>query len=165
MVEHGALDQVRVELLDGFLVDVSPQGPRHAALVQALMRTFAEYVHLLRVQMPLATGDLSEPEPDLALVEHHDPERHPSTALLVIEVAITSQAQDEYNAAAYAQARVPDYWLIDGEAGTVTVFSGPGAQGYAHRAVLRGTDALAAPVPIDELTVGGLFTRAGLRRT
>ena len=90
MVERGALEGMPVELVDGFLVDVSPQGPQHAAMVQALMRWFAPHVDLLRVQMPLAAGESSEPEPDIALVEHDDPTRHPHTALLVIEVAVSS---------------------------------------------------------------------------
>ena len=125
MVERGALEGMPVELIDGFLVHASPQGPQHAAMVQALMRWFAPHVDLLRVQMPLAAGESSEPEPDIALVEHDDPTRHPHTALLVIEVAVSSQEQDEHKADVYARAAVPAYWLVDVRARTVAAFSEP----------------------------------------
>jgi Uma2 family endonuclease len=162
MVERGALEGVPVELVDGFLVDVSPQGPRHAAVLQALMRWLADHVALLRIQMPLATDAASEPEPDLALAEHTDPDSHPASALLVVEVAVTSQAQDEHKAGAYARARVPAYWVVDVPARSVVAFGEPGPNGYERRAVLRAEDSLEAPVAVAPITVAELFHRAGL---
>src|SRR5205823_8361809 len=86
MVSSGALDEVGVELLDGLLVDVSPQGERHARVIQRLMQQFAPRIELLRVQMPLAIGEGWVPEPDVALAEPGpDPDRHPTSALLVVE--------------------------------------------------------------------------------
>jgi len=162
MLARGALEGMPVELVEGFLVDVSPQGPQHAALVQALMRWFAPNLDLLRVQMPLAAGEASEPEPDIALVEHDDPTRHPSTALLVVEVAVTSQEQDEHKATLYARAAVPTYWLVDVRSRTVTAFSEPSSDGYGHRLVLDGDDPLPAPVPAEPMTVTKLFRHARL---
>lgn len=162
MVQRGALDGLPVELIDGFLAHMSPQGPRHVALVQALVRVFAGHLDLMRVQMPLAAGVRSEPELDLALVGHSDPERHPSTAMLVVEVAVTSQDQDEHKAATYAGAAVPLYWLVDGSARQVIVFTEPGPVGYERRVTLSGDDPLEAPVATEALTVDGLFARARL---
>jgi Uma2 family endonuclease len=162
MVARGALDGMPVELVDGFLVDVSPQGPQHAAVVRALVRWLGRHLELLSVQMPLATDPASEPEPDLALTEHDDPDRHPTTALLVVEVAVTSQQQDEHKAQLYARAGVPACWLVDVPARTVAEFSRPSPAGYRRRVVLAGHDPLAPPVAAEPMTVGQLFRRARL---
>ncbi len=113
---------------------------------------------------PLAASEMSEPEPepDVALAEHDDPARRPSTALLVVEIAITSRRQDEHEAAVYAGAAVPEYWLVDVEDRSVTVYSGPGGTGYARRVRLAGEDALRPPIAVAPLTVAGLFAAARL---
>lgn len=61
----------RVELLEGEIVEISPEKSRHAAAVdlalEALRRVFGAG-HTIRVQHPLALSDDSEPEPDIAVV-------------------------------------------------------------------------------------------------
>lgn len=85
MVDAGALEGVSVELLDGLLVDASPQGEQHARVVQALMAVLSGQPRLLRIQMPLAVAEGWIPEPDVALAERHaDPARHPATAMLAV---------------------------------------------------------------------------------
>jgi Uma2 family endonuclease len=64
MVDSGALADVRVELLDGLLVDMSPQGERHARVIQRLMRLCNARMEMLRVQMPLSIAEGWMPEPD-----------------------------------------------------------------------------------------------------
>lgn len=160
MVDCGALEGLPVELVDGFLVDVSPQGEQHVAVVRALMRWFAPQVDLLRVQMPLAADEASEPEPDIALVEHDDDIRHPRTALLVVEVAVSAQRQAEHKARLYARAAVPTYWLVDVPARSVVAFSEPSPDGYARRLVLEGEDPLTPPVAAGAMTVVELFRLA-----
>lgn len=162
MVGRGAFEGMPVELIDGFLVEVSPQGPKHGAMVQALTGWFAVRADVLRVQLPLAADALSEPEPDVALAELPDPRDHPSTAWLVVEVAVSSQRQDEHKAGVYARAQVPAYWRIDVPARTVTVFSNPSPEGYRNRADLRGDDLLEPLLGIEPATVAELFGRARL---
>ena len=94
LVETGLLQDTRVELLLGSLVDMSPPGPRHADVIRRLatrlIRALPEDVHT-SVQSPLAISDDSEPEPDIAVVPAADySTAHPSRALLVIEVAESS---------------------------------------------------------------------------
>ena len=94
LVETGLLQDTRVELLLGALVDMSPPGPRHADVIRRLatrlIRALPEDVHT-SVQSPLAISDDSEPEPDIAVVPAADySTAHPSRALLVIEVAESS---------------------------------------------------------------------------
>jgi len=94
MIDAGVLTtEDRVELIDGEIVTVTPQKSRHATAVSlaetALRHAFREHYHV-RSQLPLALDATSEPGPDVAVVagavrDYRD--AHPSTALLVVEVA------------------------------------------------------------------------------
>jgi Uma2 family endonuclease len=160
MVNAGALAEMRVELLDGLLVDMTPQGEEHARVIQHVMRACAARMDLLRVQMPLSVAEGWMPEPDVALAEH-DPDRtrRPSTALLVVEVSITSQAIDRRKALAYARAGIPRYWLVDLPAGEVLEHTEPGQDGYARVTRLTGDDVLDAGIDgVERTTVAKLLT-------
>ncbi|MBC8071579.1 MAG: Uma2 family endonuclease [Deltaproteobacteria bacterium] len=141
MVESGILGaDARVELVEGELVAVSPQGPEHASgkgvLAELLQRAFGGSAWV-RNQDPLRCGEHSLPEPDLAVVRGRPRDymqRHPrgDEAILVVEISRTSQRLDRRKAAVYAEAGVPEYWLIDLVARCVTVHREPGADGYAQ---------------------------------
>jgi Uma2 family endonuclease len=70
LVDLGVFVGERLELLDGVLVVREPHGSSHAAIVthigQVLATVFGPGRHL-RLQAPLALGEHSEPEPDIAL--------------------------------------------------------------------------------------------------
>ena len=75
----------------------------------------------VRVQVPLDLGAHSRPKPDVSVVRgvpRDYSHRHPTTALLVVEVSDTTLAYDRRDKASlYARAAVPEYWvlnLIDG---------------------------------------------------
>lgn len=144
LVEHGAFVDERIELLDGELVEVSPQDARHAGTIEALNdRLLPALVGRarVRIQLPLAAGDLSEPEPDVAIVPRGEPrDVHPSRALHVIEVADSSVRHDlTRKARIYAAAEVPVYWVIDLPARVVHVHTRP-AEGRYHEVVRNGPD-------------------------
>ncbi len=162
LVAAGAFTDDRVELLEGVLVAMSPQDPRHADAVRWLSRTLGRALPPeldLQVQLPLAAGDTSEPEPDLAVVpagRYRD--AHPDEPMLVIEVANTSQALDlGAKAALYARAGVPEYWVVDLPARAVVVHLDPAPAGYGHRTEHRG--GVLAPVAVAAVAVdlGELF--------
>jgi len=134
IVASGALEGQRVELLDGVLVEMSPHSPAHATLIERLMNHFLATRMPLRVQLPIEVLPDSEPEPDLALLaKEPSPTQHPRSALLVIEVAVSSQATDRHaKGMLYARAAVPTYWLVDVPARTVEVYTEPGDNGYGH---------------------------------
>ena len=111
----------RLELVGGEVIrKMSPQSGAHAAAIsrieQALRQAFGEG-HIVRVQMPLALGVHSEPEPDVAVVAgsvadfDHD---HPTSARLVVEVADSTLRFDRrVKGSLYALAGVPEYWLLN----------------------------------------------------
>lgn len=135
LVERGLLDDSRVELLVGALVEMSPQGPLHAEVVrrltERLVRQLSGDVHT-RVQSPLALAEDSEPEPDIAVVPAGDyTKAHPQSALLIIEVADTSLQKDRgVKTALYAAAGVAEFWLVNLAARTVEVHRHPSAGRY-----------------------------------
>src|SRR5688572_17310899 len=100
MAKHGILKpDERVELLDGEIVKMCAIGSPHAWCVKRLVRTFSPFPDrfTLSIQDPLRLSDLSEPEPDIVILQPDTPEdRHPGPAdvLLVIEVADTSIGKD-----------------------------------------------------------------------
>lgn len=145
MVEAGILgDADRVELVDGELLTVSPQGPEHGSLKDELHQRLAEAhagggAHVLN-QRPVRMGPRGLPEPDLAVVRGEARDylhRHPSGAdvLLVVELAQTSQARDRHKAADYARGGVPVYWLIDLVARRLEVYTEPDPGAGRYRRV------------------------------
>lgn len=145
MVDSGILDEdAHVELLEGDLVEVSPQGPEHAArhttLRDHLTIAYAGVGHV-RDQCPLVASKFSLPEPDVAVIRGGSKDyetRHPTgaDAILVVEVAITSQKLDRRKIGIYAAAGVAEYWLIDLPKRTLDRFRDPGPAGYALHDVL-----------------------------
>lgn len=136
LVEQGAFDEdERIELLDGELVEMSPQKVPHARVVETLnerlMPALAGTARV-RTQLPFAAGEHSEPEPDVAVVPADAPrDRHPAVALHIIEVADTSLTLDlGRKARIYAAAGVPVYWVIDPGVPAVHVHGEPTSDGY-----------------------------------
>jgi Uma2 family endonuclease len=119
LVQQGFFGDDRVELIDGEIVRMAPTGPEHSTtksrLLLALMPLVGKGRHL-RVDDPLTLGD-HEPVPDMAVVPGSPEDyrqAHPSTALLVIEVADTSLEYDRtVKASLYASAGIPEYWVVN----------------------------------------------------
>jgi Uma2 family endonuclease len=162
LAEAGCFADERVELLDGFVVAMSPQSGLHAEvtarLTELLIRALGEAFQV-RGQLPVHLGEHSLPEPDVAVI-HRRPftTSHPTTPVLVVEVARSSLRKDrELKAAIYARAGVPCYWLVDVDGGRVEVRTLPGPDGYAALVTLTRGDALGAPdlpglaLAVDEL--------------
>jgi Uma2 family endonuclease len=144
MAMAGILRDRRVELLDGHLVSKVTTNPAHAGLTTRLMEML--YPHLgsdrsLRVNMPFAANDDSEPEPDLVVVPKGDLHSHPDQAFLVVEVCYSSSHNDRViKTRLYADARIPEYWIVDVEDQVIEVYTQPRAGRYgAKRVVDRGT--------------------------
>jgi Uma2 family endonuclease len=121
IIEHDLFQpEERVELVDGEILTMAPPGSRRATGVglvdDALRGAFGPEAHV-RVQLPLVLDPLSEPEPDVAVVcgvrrDYRD--EHPSTALLIVEVADSTLAlAKRWKAGLYARAGIPEYWIID----------------------------------------------------
>jgi len=146
LVAAGQLDGERVELLAGELVSVPQISPEHASTVDKLadlLRAQLPAGWRVRAQSPLAVPPGSEPEPDVAVVPDGDYDhQHPRTALLVVEVSVSTPRTDlDVKAAVYAAAGVAEYWVVDIAARVVHVHRAVTAGGYGvvteYEGVLR----------------------------
>jgi Uma2 family endonuclease len=135
----------RVELIAGEVLDMSPIGSLHAALVAALndyLSRFAAGRLTVWSQNPIHLGDSSEPQPDIALVKPRPDfyaAAHPGPAdtLLIVEVAESSLAYDlGIKVPLYARHGIPEVWVIDAATRTTHRFRGPRPEGYAEQDVL-----------------------------
>jgi Uma2 family endonuclease len=121
-----AVPELRLELVDGEVLEVIAKGSRHTAVLHRLARAFTPLLERerpqrfeLRIEAPLDLGVDQEPEPDLALVRARPDAyflAHPTAAstALVIEVADRSLAFDlDTKLRLYREAGIPNYWVID----------------------------------------------------
>jgi Uma2 family endonuclease len=135
LVGVGAFEGEHVELVRGVVLSMSPIDPPHAKSVDVLNRLLTKTVPdtvWVRIQHPFAATDDSAPQPDVALVPDGDyGKAHPSRAYLVIEVAASSLRFDRtVKAGVYAEAGVPDYWVVNLVDGQIEVHREPTPRGY-----------------------------------
>jgi len=135
LVAEGAFEDEKVELLEGVIVTMSPQGPDHADLVGVLMERLIKMLGdraTVRVQSSFAASTISEPEPDISVVPRARYRRaHPERAFLIVEVARTSRRKDrEVKARVYAQAAVEEYWVVDLVDEAIVVYRRPEGGSY-----------------------------------
>jgi Uma2 family endonuclease len=143
MAEMGFFRGQKVELIDGEIIEMPPQGEEHGVaimlLTKVLTTTFGDG-HAIRVQLPLHTAANEEPEPDIAIVagDIRDSIRYgrPNSALLVVEVAGTTLAYDlGEKAEIYAAAGIAEYWVLDLEARCLVVHRRPEKISTASRGI------------------------------
>ncbi len=161
MVAVGILtSRDRVELLDGQIIEMVPQEPPHAAITSSLGNDFVMLFAgkaWVRQQLPITIAPNSEPEPDIAVVKIDSKryrDRHPTSAdiYLVIEVADSAFYDRTRKVKAYAQAKIPEYWIVDVNQRQLIVFREPQANTYQLERVLSLTDAI-APIAFPEITI------------
>ncbi len=145
MVATGILrEDESLELIDGELVEMSPQGPLHRArtvTIHALLQSVFGATHHVQAHSPVDAGPHSLPEPDLAVVRGDATEledRHPSggDVALVVEISVTSQLEDRAKASTYAAGGFAAYWNLDIPARRLTVYTDPRPE-LAEYATLR----------------------------
>lgn len=119
LIELGVFEGTHVELVGGVLVEMRPQGPEHFGLIPYLSHLLVRLVgdaYVVSPQGPVIADEISEPEPDFAILTRRDTRRtgKPTDALLVIEVSNSSLRFDlGEKARRYAGAGYPEYWVID----------------------------------------------------
>ena len=135
MSEAGILSEdVRVELIDGEIIKMSPIGSRHVGCVNrlnTLLNRRAGQAAIVSVQNPIRIDQYSEPQPDIALLKPHDDFYAQSLAtaddvLLIIEVADSSVDYDrDIKVPLYARAGISETWLANLQQDRVEVYSQP----------------------------------------
>ena len=121
LIDTGVLAGKPVELLNGEIIQVSPEGVPHSHTSQSVSDYLRELLlgkAYIRDSHPI-TLDNSEPEPDLAVVrlpstiyaQHHP---YPEDIYWLIEVSNKTLKIDlETKVQIYARNNIPEYWTID----------------------------------------------------
>ncbi|MEX2186425.1 MAG: Uma2 family endonuclease [Pirellulales bacterium] len=161
----------RIELVDGYIYDMTPIGAPHATSVQKTLAALwklpldAAGAWHVRIQQPLTLAN-SEPQPDLAIVRGVPDDyarRHPAAidVGLVIEVADASLDFDRgRKLASYAAEGISAYWIVDLANRRVEVFESPqrGAEGesagYGQHRAANFSDELT--IVLEGTTVGAI---------
>lgn len=137
------------ELIEGVIYDKPPQDFLNATAIQraheALRGVFPPPDgYEIRGRLPLVLGEDSEPEPDFAVVRgsiRDYLDAHPTTALLVVEVADSSLLHDrKRKIPLYARSGIPEAWLLNLVRRALAVFRNPVNGVYQTRMVLRAGD-------------------------
>lgn len=131
MIESGLLAERSLELINGEIIEMSPEGVSHSFYC----RGTAKYLRLLlgnRAEVseahPITLPNDSEPEPDIAIVRTPDTlyqTRHPfpEDIFWLIEIANSTLAKDlGVKRELYAQAGIPEYWVMNLQTSELVIF-------------------------------------------
>ena len=169
MGEAGIFEpDIRVELIDGVIVEMSGTGRPHARRTHRITRLFGRILPEdieVSVQSTIRLDDWSGPEPDIALLSPEaslDGENipRPEDILLIAEVADSSLRIDRGDKARrYAESGIPELWIFVLERDEIEVYRQPTPEGYADVQVYRrGCTLTIQELPGIELAVDDLLT-------
>jgi Uma2 family endonuclease len=163
MVAVGILDDRRVELLNGEIVEMSPEGEPHAyysrTAAKYLEQRLGDAVEVLQSKPITIPRSSSEPEPDIAIVQprgreylsHHP---YPENIFWVIEYSNTSIKKDlEPKAKVYADAGILEYWVVNLKDKNLVVMRDPVEGEYRSRQIW--TSATICPVAFPAVALLG----------
>jgi Uma2 family endonuclease len=150
----------RLELLDGQIIKMSPQGYPHgqclALVIEWLSGIRREGFHT-RYQQPMEVGPWDAPEPDVMVVKGsaRQMRQHPtpSAIALVVEISDSSLPLDKgYKARLYGESGIPEYWIFDIDARALHVYREPSKSGYGWMRTLSEQEKI-APLFANDVTV------------
>lgn len=160
MVEAGILDDRHVELLNGEIIEMAPEGTPHANLstkgANYLRKLLGDRVEI-REGKPITLFDNSEPEPDIAVVqpledeyfEHHP---YPENIFWLIEFSNASLEKDlQIKRKAYTACGIAEYWVVNLKQMELMVFRSPNAGDYHEEAIW--TEGFIYPVAFQDVAV------------
>jgi len=151
LIDAGELDEIRCELLHGWIFEIMPPKPPHSIHVRALNKhlppMLAKGDFVIGVQDAITLSD-SEPQPDFFVAngpEEKYRDRHPGAKdlHLVVEVSHASRRRDRgTKLKLYAKEGIKQYWIVDVRENLIEVYSNPADGKYGEPAVHRPVDAI-----------------------
>jgi Uma2 family endonuclease len=139
-------EEDRVELIEGDIYELPPNGNRHAGCVNRLTTFLTEGLAgrvIVSVQNPVHLNDFSEPQPDIAVLRRREDfysASHPTAqdVFFVVEAADSSLEYDKrLKVPDYARNGIAEAWLADLTARVLLVFRDPSPEGYRQVLTLR----------------------------
>jgi len=137
LAKAGVINEERVELIEGELIEMAPIGQSHASIydiLTELLRNAFGPGFRVRGQIPISLGEEfkpSDPHPDITVavgnwrdfLSHHPT---PSEIKLLVEISETSLVYDRtVKAALFAGSSIPEYWIVDIVSRQLEVYRNP----------------------------------------
>jgi Uma2 family endonuclease len=166
MIETGLLDDRKVELINGAIIQMVPEGIAHAFCC----RSTAKYLRTIlgeRAEIseahPISLPNDSEPEPDIAVLKTPDTRyqsRHPAPddIFWLVEIANTTLVNDlGVKRELYAQAGITEYWVMNLQTSELKVFRNFTANEYRTEISLNGGNISPLAFPDLSIEISRLF--------
>ena len=167
LVETGILDDKRVELLQGIIVDMPPEGMPHVVYCSETVDYLKQLLGgkaAVRESHPITLPNDSEPEPDIAVVAapsrrylaHHP---YPADIFWLIEYSNTTLNKDlNEKKRVYAEAGILEYWVVNLQASELIIFRERTIDTYQSELKLTTGNISPLSFPNIQIEVTKLFT-------
>lgn len=150
MAEAGILGpNDRVELILGEILNMSPIGSKHSAIVKRVTQLFVTAFlnkAIVQIQDPIQIKDFSEPEPDILLLKqredfYYNQLPQPEDVFLLIEVADSTLDFDKnVKLPIYSEAGIKEYWIVDINNNQILIHSIPEGKLYKNIKIATASD-------------------------
>ncbi len=167
MIVTGILDNRRVELLRGEIIEMSPEKEPHAYFssetADYLMRLLGDRA-MIRSAKPVILPNDCEPEPDIAIVQRlgreylqHHP--YPENIFWLIEYSNSSLETDlNIKTKIYAEAGIVEYWVVNLKKKVLIVFREPEDGDYASKSTFSGGTVYSLVFPDIAISVDAIIS-------
>ena len=154
MGEAGLFKDQRVELIDGEVIVLPPQGYKHSgeiALLNERLRDALAARAVVWVKSPLILDSVGKAyvEPDISLLRPPSEQYRqrfvtPADVVLVIEVSVSTLETDrQEKLEPYAKNGIPEYWIVNVEMRQLEVYREPEGKIYRVKLTLREDQSIA----------------------
>jgi Uma2 family endonuclease len=160
MIEMGLIDERKVELVNGAIIEMSPEGAPHSSYCGEI----AEYLRRIlgnsakvREAHPITLVNNSEPEPDIAIVRnrstlYRDRHPYPEDIFWLIEIANSTLTKDlGMKKDLYAAAGIEEYWVLNLQLSALIVFRDLTTSGYQSTTTL--VSGMITPLAFPDLSI------------
>jgi Uma2 family endonuclease len=148
MSEAGLFKNQRVELINGEVIVVPAQGPKHAGTIALLIEVFRDSFKdkaVVWAQLPIVFESKMRDyvEPDIALLalpreQYTQRFVFPQDAYLVVEVSVSSLEDDRTDKLQmYAKHGIQEYWIVNVEEQKLEVYRNPAGEKYHSLQILN----------------------------
>lgn len=168
IIAAGILDERRVELLKGEIVEMPPEGAPHAYFSseagEYLTRLLGDQA-MIRHSKPITLPNNSEPEPDIAIVQRlgreylqHHP--YPNNIFLLIEYSDSSLDKDlDIKTKVYAEVGILEYWVVNLRRRQLIVFRDSQDGKYVSKSTFTGGTIYPLAFPDVAVSVDAIVSR------
>jgi Uma2 family endonuclease len=152
---------VRLELIQGEIVDMTPIGLKHAIAINRLNYLLTLRVRdrgIISIQNSIRLNNYSEPQPDVVILRHRQDfyaNKFPAAedVLLLVEVSDSSLKYDrEVKVPLYAKSNIPETWVIDLNQEIIEIYRHPIENIYTLKQVINAGQSF-SPVAFPDINL------------